>query len=145
MLMCIQKVTLGETRPRQPTANAASSFVDIPVELRGITARQLEAVHRNAARRCEEEEWKDRDGNKVGPDEVHLYLINENVIKPFTEFSQKSLVETLPSTDGTQPPWMFVSHWWGEVFRHFLACIMTAIFDFRRNDYKSQEARGGGI
>jgi len=140
-----ETVILGEARPRQPTANAASSFVDTPVEHRGITARQLEAIHKNATRRCEEEEWKDRDGNKVDPKDVNLYIINEYIIKPFTEFSQKSLVETLPSTGGTQPLWMFVSHWWGEVFHHFLACIKTAILDFSWNSRDSHEARGGGM
>mmetsp|Transcript_17496 Transcript_17496/g.26173 ORF Transcript_17496/g.26173 Transcript_17496/m.26173 type:complete len:537 (-) Transcript_17496:77-1687(-) len=138
-------VILGETRTRKTTSNGISSYVDIPVELRGITPLQLKAIRKNATRRCNEEHWEDRDGNKVDPEKINLYVINTYVIKPFTEFTKKSLVESLPSTAGTQPPWWFGSHWWGDPFPNLCACIDALIKDFQWNMDESEEARGGGM
>ena len=82
-----ETVILGETRPLKTAADGVSSYVDIPVELRGITPLQVKAILKNATRRCTEEGWTDWKGNKVDPKKIDLYIINENVIKPFTALS----------------------------------------------------------
>jgi len=123
------------------------------VELRGITLRQLRAIWVNVKRRCVKEEWKDHNGKRLTPDRVNLYDAKKYIIKPFTSLSRKSFVETLPSTDGPQPPRWFVSHWWGEPIKEFLACIETHNHNFwangcafnRKDTDKLHEARGGGM
>ncbi|CAB9510658.1 Leucine-rich repeat protein [Seminavis robusta] len=96
---------------------------------RGITLRQLRAVKANADRRCLEEEWKDRNGNPLIPDTVTMYDICRYVILPFTVHTRRSFVESLPSTAGTQPPLYFVSHWWGEPTKDFMACVERLLQD----------------
>jgi len=130
---------------KAPSPHTNSS--DPPVEYRGITLRQLWAAHANMKRRCEEEEWKDCEGNLLTPDKVTLYEINKFIIKPFTMKHQKSFVSALPSTAGPQPPRFFVSHWWGEPVNQFIECIEQAVRDFSYNysDEDEDDQRGGGM
>lgn len=92
-------------------------YRSMPTEVRGITLRQLRAILPLIKRRCEEEKWtrsiyrkgkKTKKKEKVTLENATMYDINNYIIKPFTEFSQQSFVETLPSTKGTQPPRWFV-------------------------------------
>ena len=96
-----------------------SSHRPMKTEVRGITLRQLRAIIHLIKRRCEEEKWTRLiyiNGDKTDEVEVEavtlenatLYDINKYIIKPFTQYSQKSFVETLPSTKGTQRPRWFV-------------------------------------
>ena len=89
----------------------------MPTEVRGITLRQLRAIVPLIKRRCEKEQWtravyksgkKSDDVERVTLENATMYDVNEYIIKPFTKYSQKSFVETLPSTKGTQPPRWFV-------------------------------------
>ena len=89
----------------------------MPIEVRGITLRQLRAIIPLIKRRCEEEKWsrpvykngvKTEEVERVTLENATLYDINNYIIKPFTKYSKKSFVETLPSTKGTQPPGWFV-------------------------------------
>ncbi|GFH44502.1 hypothetical protein CTEN210_00976 [Chaetoceros tenuissimus] len=132
-----------------------SSNRTMPTEVRGITLRQLRAIIPLIKRRCKKENWTRpvyKDG--VETDEVErvtlenatLYDINEYITKPFTKYSQKSFVETLPSTKGTQPPRWFVSHYWGETIVHTMECLEQMVEDFTRNFYyKEDDERGGGM
>ena len=49
-------------------------------EERGITIRQLELVMTEITARCEVEEWVDYNNNKLTPDQVNLYTVNEKVV-----------------------------------------------------------------
>ena len=49
-------------------------------EERGITIRQLELVMMEITVRCEAEGWVDYNNNKLTPDDVNLYTVNEKVI-----------------------------------------------------------------
>jgi len=106
---------------------APDLFREINVELRGITLRQLRAMDALIDRRCTEEKWTN------SPDKVNLHDLNRDVIKPFTENTKRSFVETLPSTAGTQPPIWYLSHNWSEPFKKSLACIETFVKDFAQN------------
>mmetsp|Transcript_4057 Transcript_4057/g.5883 ORF Transcript_4057/g.5883 Transcript_4057/m.5883 type:complete len:641 (-) Transcript_4057:88-2010(-) len=130
-------------------------FRELDTENCAITLRQLIGIMENVKRRCVEEGWtravygpNGRTGEYTrirSPEEVNLYDIDKYVIGPFTDATQKSLVESLPTTAGAQPPRWFVSHWWGEQFQDTLACIRTMQFDFARNDRSSFDERGGGM
>ena len=116
-----------------------------PVELRGITLRQLRAVLANAARRCEREGWTNHDGVKLTEKTVTLYDANKYIIKPFTEEWQLSFVSCLPSTSGDQPPRFFASHWWGEAIIDFVDCIEQFVRDNGTNSSDEHDRRGGGM
>lgn len=112
-----KKIVLHGEDERHTTSNGKSSSRSIPAEDRGITLRQLRAILPLIKRRCKKENWtrpvykngiKTNDVERVTPDNATMYDINEYIIKPFTEHSQKSFVETLPSTKRTQPPRWFV-------------------------------------
>ncbi len=145
MKMNVRKIPIGTPIASEKTADGQASFVPMPVEMRGVTLRQLRAIKANADRRCIEEEWVDRKGNPIKPTDVNLYDINKFIIKPFTEATQTSLVEALPSTAGTQPPRFFTSHWWGESFCHSIDCITQMVRDFQYNFSDKDEKRGGGM
>ena len=92
-------------------------YRSMSTEVRDITIRQLRAILPLIKRRCTEEQWtrsvykdgkKTKNKEKVTLKNATMYDVNEYIIKPFTEFSQKSFVETLPSTKGTQPPRWYV-------------------------------------
>lgn len=112
---------LGEELPavNDITQNRSSSCVyrSMPVELRGITLRQLRAVFALVERMCEEGSMMSSLPGKPpspikDPNLVTLYDINANIIVPFTKPVKQSFVEALPSTAGTQPPRWFMSHFW---------------------------------
>jgi len=134
-----ETVILGEEVPRM------KSYTPMPVELRGITLRQLRAINVNIVARCEKEGWVNYEGKPLTPETVTLYDVNKYIVLPFTKNSQASFVETLPSTAGTQPPRFFVSHWWGEPFVHTLACLEQFVEDFSKNTNASHDAQGGGM
>lgn len=92
-------------------------FRSIPMEVRGITLRQLRAIVPLIKRRCEEEQWtrpvykngyRTNDVKRITLENATMYDVNKYMIKPFIKYSKKSFVETLPSTKGTQPPRWFV-------------------------------------
>jgi len=122
---------------------------NFPVEFRGLTIRQLRAVDTITRRYAEEEKMIDENGTRLDYEEVSLYEINTHIIKPFTKVSKKSLVESLPSTAGTQPPEWFAIHWWGESFRCTMNCIEQFMKDFEdpdREDLRDEYGlNGGGI
>lgn len=161
-----EKIRLGKDRERQNVHDSSQvssfqhSYVSLQTELRGITLTQLEAVRANIERRCLAENWtrevqtkSKRASNQyryISPEEVNLYDIAKYIIKPFTQYTRKSFVETLPSTAGDQPPRWFVSHYWGESFQNTLKCLHSHNFDFRFNFEKNQssdnhEEQGGGM
>ena len=99
-------------------------------EERAITLKQLHAVAANIKRRCEAEGWKGdfyppqvaaKETRALTAEMVRLYDADKYVIRPATVAALCSLVELLAA--GPQPPLWFVSHWWGEPVRHFVACI----------------------
>jgi len=110
--------------------NQSKVDIEIPVEYSGITANQLNAIYENVKRRCEKEQWSDWQGNLLSPETVTLYDVNKYVILPFTVRTRESFVFSLPSTTGPQKPHVFISHWWGEPIKDFLACVMQFIKDF---------------
>lgn len=94
-----------------------SCFRSMPTEFRGITLRQLRAIIPLIKRRCKKEKWtrpvykngeETEEVERVTFESATLYDVNKYIIKPFTKYSQKSFVETMPSTKGTQPPHWFV-------------------------------------
>ena len=103
-------------------------------EERAISLVQLEAVWANIERRCEKEKWEggrpdgtDAEGKvkwktvALTPESVNLYDADKYLIKPVTVARRCSLVEVLAA--GPQPPDWFVSHFWGEPIKEFVACI----------------------
>ena len=101
-------------------------------ELRGISLNQLtHGVWSNVDRRCLTECWASTDPSKQGelltPESVNLYDLNHFLIRPATIARECSLVEVFAET--VQPPHWFVSHWWGEPVKEFLACIEQHTFD----------------
>lgn len=68
---------------------------NIPVEMRGITLRQLRAVKANIERRCIEEKWVSTNDwqTLLSPENVNLYDIDHYIIRPFTQDVKKSFVE----------------------------------------------------
>jgi len=140
-----ETITVGEPICREKLPNGSVDITTMPIEFRGITLRQLRAIIINVKRRCAEEGWKDYNGNRLTPETVTLHDINTYIIKLYTEASKSSFVETLPSTDGTQPPRFFVSHTWGETFFHTMDCIEQMFKDFKTNYTDSHDKRGGGM
>jgi len=116
-----------------------------PVEMRGITLRQLQAVVANVKRRCALEIWVNYKGERLSPDRVSLYEVDKYILRPFTVQRKESFVSCLPSTAGPQPPRFFVTHWWGEPVMDFVACIEQFVRDFGTNFREADEARGGGM
>jgi len=137
--------TSSSTPP--PLDHPVGDSFTLPVRHSGITGRQLRAVLLNLERRCELENWTDKDGNYLTPERVSLYDIDTYIIRPYTRRRKISFVQALPSTAGWQPPQFFISHWWGEPVRDFVFCLEQVIIDFRMNniDYGDQDARGGGM
>ncbi len=139
-----KNIPLGE--PVNPMINAkGASYRPMPVEMRGITLRQLRAIYANAARRCNEEGWVNYKGKLVTPETVTLYDVDKYIVKPFTKDTQASFVETLPSTSGTQPPRIFMSHWWNMPLKDTIICLEQMYEDFKWNRNEDDDARGGGM
>jgi len=140
------KIPIGKPIPRQKSPD----ITPMDVEMRGITFAQLLAVKANVEKRCVKEGWVSTKDNEtlLTPEKVTLYDLNKYIIIPYTEKSESSFVETLPSTTGTQPPRFFVSHTWGERFYHTLDCIKQMIKDFKNNQcyvLDDSDQRGGGM
>jgi len=133
-----EKIILGAPLSKNPPSPP-------PVEERGITLRQLRAVMTNIIKRCVTEKWTNFKGELLSPNDVTLYDADKYVIRPFTVISKNSFVAHLPSTAGSQPPRFFVSHWWGESVKDFIACIEHAVKDFAKNDTDDHDRRGGGM
>merc|ERR1740124_666858 len=136
----IDSILLGGPSPK-------SSPTIPPVQVRGITHRQLRAIMANIKRRCLDEVWTNWKGEPLSPDQVNLYDLDRYLIRPFTVKCKQSLVTRMPSTAGSQPPRFFVSHWWGETVKDFIACIEQAVRDFAMNysGHDIHEDRGGGM
>ncbi|GFH44319.1 hypothetical protein CTEN210_00793 [Chaetoceros tenuissimus] len=131
-------------------------FRSLKVEARGITYRQMSAIMANVKRRCEKEGWTrevvDSEPNRpsgtyirLTPDIVNMHDIERYVIGPYTQATGRSLVESLPSTAGTQPPRFFVVHTWNEKYENTMACVKTMIHDFSSNLISVSDRRGGGM
>ena len=157
---------LGHSIPRQickgttNDSSASTTITPLPVEMRGITLEQLLAVVANMERRCVEEEWVSTTSTTTSdlnttsdseselpltPEQVTWYDLNEYIILPYTQKSEASFVETLPSTAGTQPPRFFISHAWSETVHHTIDCIQQMIYDMNRNYDVGDEKKGGGM
>jgi len=111
----------------------------------GITLRQIRAIMKNIERRCAEEKWTDNEGNALTPEIVCMYDIMENIIMPFTEQSQKSFVETLPSTKGPQLPRHYLSYTWRAPFKEIVVTLEQFVEDFSRNHNRISDNQGGGM
>jgi hypothetical protein len=131
-------------------------FRSLKVEARGITYRQMSAIMANVKRRCEKEGWTrevlDSYTNRpsgtyirLTSDIVNMHDIERYVIGPYTQATGRSLVESLPSTAGTQPPRFFVVQSWSEKFENTMACVKTMIHDFSSNESNIDDDRGGGM
>ena len=79
------------------------------------------------------------------PEQVTWYDMNKYIIIPYTSSTESSLVETLPSTSGTQPPRFFITHAWSETIYHTIDCIQQMLQDMNRNYDKGDEKKGGGM
>jgi hypothetical protein len=104
--------------------------------LRGITLRQLRRLYIEASERCKAEGWRTFDaasrswtGPLIVPEELDLYALTQYWIKPQTAARQCSMVELV--ADGAQPPRFFVSHWWGEPVKDFIACLEVHVKDHK--------------
>jgi len=130
---CVKAVPMNSPfRRKVSMERAEQEKLAVPVEHRGITLRQLRAIRENIKRRCTPEKWFDDFGKeRLRPETVRLYDINKYIILPFTEQTQLSFVSSMPSTIGPQIPRWFVSHWWGEPFMEFIACVECFVLDFR--------------
>ena len=109
------------------------------VEERGITLRQLRTLYMHVVIRCKQEKWTNFRGELLSPETVTLYDINKYVIRPFTEGTQKSYVEMIARKP--QKPRWFVSHYWGEPLKDFIACLEQQCNDFRGGNIEE----GGGM
>ena len=99
----------------------------------------------NIMKRCVAEGWTNFKGELLSPEDVTLYDADKYVICPFTIKYKKLFVMCLPSTAGSQPPRFFISHWWGELVKDFIACIEQAVRDFTENRSDEDDRRGGGM
>jgi hypothetical protein len=105
--------------------------------LRGITLKQLRAVYGQACEACRAERWRSYDraskswtgAAEIVPDAPTLYELVQYWLKPQTEALECSMFELL--ADGPQPPRYFVSHWWGEAVKDFIACVDVHVHDHR--------------
>jgi hypothetical protein len=99
----------------------------MPVEERAITLRQLRAVWRNIERRCAAEGWTGWGDRVLTPETVTLYDVCKYVCLPVTAARECAFVELF--ADSPQPPRWFVSHWWGEPVKDFIACLEQHALD----------------
>jgi len=99
-------------------------------EERGITVLQLHGVRRHVIMHgCEwsdsfqgtSEEPNPNYEKPLKPEEINLYQVCENLIKPATAERKCSFVELI--ANAPQPPRWFISHWWGEPIQDFVTCV----------------------
>lgn len=105
----------------------------------GITLKQLRAMYAQACEACRAQRWRSYDeasdscgtggAERIEPDALTLYELVHSWIEPQTETRKCSMVELL--ADGPQPPRYFVSHWWGEPVKDFIACVAEHAHDHR--------------
>jgi len=109
-----------------PLSVFGSRGCSIPrTEERAITLNQLKIVFAKACDRCSRERWcstaPGRGAERLTRDTINLYDLVTLFLRPVTQERQVSLVELI--ADGPQPPDWFVSHWWGEPVKDFIACL----------------------
>ena len=98
-------------------------------ELRGITLPQLEQLDDFIDRQANVfgvlHGWGlDRKGQPLHKDRINLYDVVKYVVKPATKEQQCSYVELVaPAGTTSQRPKWFVSHWWGEPVKDFIAAL----------------------
>ena len=97
-------------------------------ELRGITLPQLEQLLDFIESHADEHGilhgWLDREGQPLHKDRINLYDVMKYVVKPATKELQCSYVELVaPAGLSSQRPKWFVSYWWGEPAKDFVAAL----------------------
>ena len=98
-------------------------------EHRGITLRQLKDLE-NDIKACADENgclpgWVDKNGKTCTVDTVNLYDVVKYLVNPKTAMKNCSYVELIaPEATRVQTPEWFVSHWWGEPVKDFIACLV---------------------
>mmetsp|Transcript_118865 Transcript_118865/g.337006 ORF Transcript_118865/g.337006 Transcript_118865/m.337006 type:complete len:699 (+) Transcript_118865:101-2197(+) len=101
---------------------------EIPkTEFRAMSVKQLQDVVCHLQRRCETEGWYNftkfgTRGELLKFDTINLYSTTDWLLKPSTKARRCSYVEYVASKE--QKPNWFVSHWWGEPVKIFVACIL---------------------
>jgi len=115
-----------------PLSVFGSRGCSIPrTEERAITLNQLKIVFAKACDRCSRERWcstaPGRGAERLTRDTINLYDLVTLFLRPVTQERQVSLVELI--ADGPQPPDWFVSHWWGEPVKDFIACLRRHLMD----------------
>jgi len=94
-------------------------------EKRAVSLPQLKRIYEVARRLCVEEKWTStdpkREGQPLSPDDITLYDLMKHLGNKATEAEKVSLMEVVARAE--QPPEWFVSHWWGECVKDFIACI----------------------
>ncbi|CAE8718605.1 unnamed protein product [Polarella glacialis] len=94
-------------------------------EERGISPAQLLVVWKHTL--AQAHEWRDSFkssptfGQPLKAEDVNLYQLCENLLKPATSQRKCSFVEILAVAP--QTPRFFMSHWWGEPVGLFISCI----------------------
>ena len=88
-----------------------------------------DAVWAQIQQRCATEGWLGGPNGDVrlAPDGTTLYDVNKYIILPSTVKRKCSFVEMIAS--GAQVPKYFVSHWWGEPVKAFIACLEQHVID----------------
>ena len=111
---------------------SAGCVIDSSAE-RPITLRQLRAVWAYVVEHCVADDWTNAiTGLPLTPETCCLYDVTRYVIKPATAERMCSYVELIADT-AREPEW-FVSHWWGERFHRFLACVEQHAADHGYDD-----------
>mmetsp|Transcript_89191 Transcript_89191/g.170916 ORF Transcript_89191/g.170916 Transcript_89191/m.170916 type:complete len:650 (-) Transcript_89191:82-2031(-) len=90
-------------------------------ELRAITLGQISDLAALIQQVLAKAVIEDRFVGRVGWNNVNMYHIDPNFVKPLTLDFRCSFVELVAS--GPQPPRWFVSHWWGTAFHQTVALL----------------------
>jgi len=112
---------------------AMNASGDIPeVELRTMRIMHLRAVWLHVKRRCVAEDWTRKIPvvAAITLETVNLYDVADYVIRPASLARCCAFVELIMDR-GFAPRW-FVSHWWGEPVKAFLACLEQHAWDHRQ-------------
>lgn len=90
-------------------------------EERAISLLQLREIWTDVERL--HSQWKDAQGITLGfsTNDINLYHVNHNMIRPWTCDLQCSFVELIARAP--QPTGWFVSHYWGDNTHALLACL----------------------
>ena len=115
--------------PALPTLPPAPHLRLNLTEHRGITLQQIKALE-NEINACADKNgclpgWVDKDGKTCTVDTVNLYDVVKYLVNPKTAMMNCSYVELVaPEATRVQTPEWFVSHWWGEPVKDFIACLV---------------------